>query len=569
VPVAPGAVGGPIISKVWWRHQRFRRLRLHLAVYALILIAIAPFMRLNAPWNVDEGLYVYQVRALQQGDWDLHYWAESIDPDGRWFPLRNHEVSGDSYFPYVKSPTYPMLMWNATRVAGDSVGLHLLPVLGALGAAAAAWLLASQLDRRTAPIAFWVAALGPVVVNAYVVWAHNLSSAVAGLTAYAAIRGLRGGNMATCLVGLSAGAAFGVLLRTEGLLFAAALAVALGLVGATRVLKRMPNVGRPIWLAAAAATTALTVYRLENRWITSIVGHSASEPVRGGDGAPYWQGRLEGAQHILFDSTYQFPGSRFSLMAMGAVVATLIAGLALRGRTPRTQAVGLGATFAAVTAFMVRFAGLTADTAPGIIVAWPIAILGLMLFQWRTTVPVERVLAGIVILEVLATLATQYAYGGGKEWGARYLSPLYPLMAALAAVALFRTTQLSSPTARRRLVGGMVLLGLIPAVGGVWAVRNYRAVSDQPIRKIDGAPGVMVSSEQWAAQRGFRTYPAHEWLHVPVSEIPTVLDRLGPAGHRDVIVFEPLDAWTTDPKHPGGGYQVRRDLGSVVLLVHP
>ena len=92
-----------------------RRLLVHVVIYALALLAILPFMRVNTAWSVDEGLYVYQVRALQEGAWNLDYWASSIDPDGRWFPLNRNEQYGDSYYPFIKSPAYPALMFAATR----------------------------------------------------------------------------------------------------------------------------------------------------------------------------------------------------------------------------------------------------------------------------------------------------------------------------------------------------------------------------------------------------------------------------------------------------------------------
>jgi hypothetical protein len=549
-------------------HRLWRLLRVHLAVFALALISLAPFMRVNTAWTVDEGLYSYQVRALQQGDWKIDYWAAPIDPDGRWFPLKRHEKGRDSYFPYVKSPAYPLLMWAATRVVGDSIGLHLFPILGALGAAAAAWLLASLVDRRAAPFAFWIAALGPVVINAYVIWAHAPSAAVAGLTAYAATRALRGGITATRVAGLCIGIASGVLLRSEGLLFAAALAAALGALGALRLLARAPNAARAVWLAATAGTTALTVNALEHRWVVSIVGHIFSNDYVRNDGLPYWEGKILGARHILLDVSYLETGTLLTIVELVmTVVVTVATARALSRSEFRAHVVASVAMFMVAALLVVRFLG-PSDTVPGIIPAWPIAIIGLILFKWRLANQVERVLAGVIVLELLATLATQYPEGGGFEWGARYLSPLYPLIAALAALALYRTIQGSSISARRHLVPLMVLLTLIPAAGGLRAQTSLRSKVDQWIQIVEGAPGVVITTDEWLAQGAFRTYPAHEWLHVQSPEIPTALTRLGEAGYKDVIVLEPLSAWSTETLHPPGGYRVRRDLGPAVYLTH-
>ena len=76
---------------------------------------------------------------------------------------------------------------------GRTFGLHLLNLLGVVGAAVAAWLLAGELDPRLRRPAFWLAAGGPVLVNGFLVWAHAPSAALAGLALVAAARIVRRG----------------------------------------------------------------------------------------------------------------------------------------------------------------------------------------------------------------------------------------------------------------------------------------------------------------------------------------------------------------------------------------
>jgi hypothetical protein len=214
----------------------------------------------------------------------------------------------------------------------------------------------------------------------------------------------------------------------------------------------------------------------------------------------------------------------------------------------------------------LRFVGKP-DTAPGIIGAWPIAVIGLIVFKWRAATLAERVLAGIVVLELLATLATQYPEGGAIEWGARYLSPLYPLIATLAALALFRAFQGVPKDRSSRLVASMLLvLTILPAVAGLYGQRGYRAQFDRPFSQIEAGRGPIITKQEWYGQIGHRVAPAHPWLHVELAEIPTALEKLAAAGYQDVIVAEPLDDWAKDPSQIPGGYRVRRELKKFVYL---
>jgi hypothetical protein len=411
-----------------------------------------------------------------------------------------------------------------------------------------------------------------VVVNAYAVWAHALSAGVAGLTAYVAIRALRDGITAGRVFCLALGIGTGVLLRSEGLLFAAALAAVIGLVGAIRLAGRHPRALTGVVLAGLIAVAALGANRLEGRWVSSFAGHAnaKSDYVSGGD-TPYLAGRIEGASHVLADVNY-FEGRGDPLTPVKTlltVTATLLAGMALSRRSRQAGMMAMAALGVVVILLGLRFLG-PPDTAPGIIAAWPVAIVGLLLFKWRAATQTERLLIGIVGLEVFATLTTQYPEGGAIEWGARYLSPLYPLIAALAALSLYRNFRETASDSRWRVVRpALALLAILAAGAGLYGQAGVRKHLDRPLDRIEVAEGPVVTSDEWFAQVGYRTYPDHEWLHVPESEIPTALTKLAAAGYKDLIVFQPLNRLTGDPSHIPGGYQLRRDLRSVLHLTHP
>ena len=452
------------------------------------------------------------------------------------------------------------------------MGLHLLPLAGALLTAIAAWLLAALADRRAAPYAFWIAALGPVVVNAYAVWAHALSAGVAGLTAYVAVCALRERATVLRVFCLGFGAASGVLLRSEGLLFAAALAAVFGTVGAIRLVRRSPGTIVALSLAGVIGLSAVGASRLEHQWVTSITGQAKNKAdyVLAGD-APYLAGKVDGAIHVLADTNYyEGRGEPISaLKTLLTLMATFLVGLALARRSRTAGTLGLAALGIVIGLLGLRFLG-PPDTAPGIIAAWPIAVIGLLLFKWRAATTVERILLGVIALEVLATLATQYPEGGAIEWGARYLSPLYPLIAALAALSWSRTVADTASEVRWQIVRpALVLLTVLAAGAGLYGMAGFRGSMDRFIDPIEAGSGPVITRDEWFAQVGYRTFPDHEWLHVPESEIPSALTMLAAEGYKDVIVYEPLARLTDDPARIPGGYEVRRDMRRLLYLSQP
>ena len=537
----------------------------------MALLAFLPFMRVNTGWSVDEGLYVYQVRALQQGDWNLDYWASSIDPDGRWFPLNRNEQHGDSYYPFIKSPAYPALMYGGDAPARRDGRAGILPLAGALLAAVAAWLLASLADRRAAPYAFWIAALGPVVVNAYAVWAHALSAGVAGLTAYVAIRAVQDRLSARWVLSLVVGAAGGVLLRSEGLLFAAALAAVIGTIGAIRFIRRYPRALTAVFLAGVIGVAALGANRLEGR---GSLPSPAKPPPRATMSPEAirrtWPGKSRAPPTSSPASTISRAGmsrsrtrrccSRWSRPCWRGSPRPPVPPCGGRGyRRPRRPVRAARPALARAARHGPRhhrrLAGRHRRTA---------------CFKWRAASVAERLLIGVVALEVVATLATQYPEGGAIQWGARYLSPLYPLIAALAALSLCRTIRENASDARWRIVRpALIGLAVLASGAGLYGQAGVRISLDRSLDRIDAASGPVITSDEWFAQVGYRTYPDHDWLHVAESEIPTALTRLAGAGYKDVIVFEPLDKLTDDPSRIPGGYEVRRDLHSVLYLTNP
>ena len=181
----------------WWE----RSLGWHFVAYALVLLAFTAVARPGVA-TIDEGAYGIQARQVADGSWAYTEGLARFDPDGRYFPITLSTEADGRWFAYVKHPAVPASMAVIRQVVGEGAGLAVLPLLGALGSAMCAWGLATEWNRRRAPLAFWLAAGSPHAFNAYVTWAHTLSAAFVGAALWAMVRiGRRGPSAAAWLWG--------------------------------------------------------------------------------------------------------------------------------------------------------------------------------------------------------------------------------------------------------------------------------------------------------------------------------------------------------------------------------
>jgi hypothetical protein len=453
----------------------------------MALLIIAPHMDLHTSWVADEGAYGLEVHSVLHGTWQYHYVAAPVDPSGRWFPIINGAggsgALGGRYYAYVKHPLDVILPWASVKAFGSRLGYDLPSMLGALLTAIAAWLLAAEFDRRIAPVAFWLAALSPVAINAYLLWAHALSAGVAGLTAWAAVKfwrshtdGRSRGDWrwgAAVIVGIAAG----VGLRSEGLLFGVALAVVTGAALAAS--------GR--WRAAAAITGAGAAVALACRWLETVVvsaivhQHYAggADGTQGVDRSSYVASRFRGAGHDLLAGSEYTQHAGHLLAA--ALLLVVIAGLALRWWHKAGVVIAGPALLFALWLYHLRFRTNPLESATGLLAAWPVLLLALLCLRRPPRWDRARVPAFLLAVSVLFTagvVATDYAVGGGLEWGGRFLSPILAPLAVVAAACL--SAALSAMTRGRRLIAITLIAGLalLPTALGLEMLRLYRLDKD-------------------------------------------------------------------------------------------
>jgi hypothetical protein len=552
------------------RHtSRHRSLATHCLIYLVLLVASAPLLKLSGSYSSDEGAYAIQVHSLEAGHWDVAWPGSSVDPAGRWFPFVNVSKADGKFYAYVQHPVWPLAMRGAVALFGEAVGLRVLPIAGAVGVAAAAWLLAAEIDARRRRWAFWIAALGPVVANATMLWAHAPSAALAGFAALAVVRIDRRGWNTRRAVLLVGAVAAGVLLRAEGLVWALALAGGAGLTALAG--RRRARIVTAAGIGAAVIAAAGTAVAFE-RWLIGVVsGGAYADPGVRHESGSYLLARLRGIEHEVV--TAGLSAARPSMIGAIALVLAVVGGRKLAS-TRRSE--GNGAASAVVllggaaAVFALRTVLDPAEPATGILGAWPIAAAGLVAALRRPIGHADRVLAAIVGLFAVGIVATQYDGGGGIEWGGRFFFPVIVPVAVIAAGGLHRAAVAVRPNARRALVAGAAALAVVPAVSGLVSVADTRQSGARFASDVERADvQVAVTTEVALPRMVWVTHPGVTWfLAGDDGQIADVLAALRTGcGGRVGLVVGRLPAGVPS------GYRVVADrptaLGHRLVVVEP
>lgn len=519
----------------------------HIAALAAGLVAVAPFLHLGDVFTSDEGSYAIQVRALDRGSWEYDDRTAVHDPDGRWFPLRNAEREDGRWYAYVDHPAYPLALLGATRLLGGTVGLYAWGLLGVLGVAAAAWKVAAEFDDRASRGAFWIAASGPVVVNGYLVLAHAPSAALAGMALLAGLRLRRAPSQGWAAVVLVATGA-GVLLRAEAVLFGLALAAAMALVPVP-VAGGRPPLRTRLGLPAVVVSVVVAAALVEQAWIEAIIGGDHGEGgVRGEDVATtarsgagildFLGGRVDGAWHSLLQGAHNTPPE--SVLVMIALTMVAFAAWAAARRRPgwpRDVTVGLGV---AALLYAVRWAAGPDQSMTGLLAAWPVVLLGLLvLVVARHRAPGTALPAVAAGLFAAAVLATQYRFGGGFEWGGRFFSPAAVPLAVLACLGV-RQLLAALPGRRGPVVALVGLLAALPVATGFAVVRDVRPLLGDVVDDVEASGASLVITHSPALPpAAWRTYPDVTWLVMPRSAMAEAVARVRQtSGARiDVVLY--------------------------------
>lgn len=508
----------------------------HLAALAVVLVALLAVVGTSSSFSADEGAAIVQARSLSEGrGWTVPHPAPELDPEGVNYPLEFSERGPKGWAPYAKHPLYPLLLAGADRLGGVTA-MVLLSLAGTLAAAGLAGALARRLDPSLVRPAIWVTGLAsPLLVDGYLLIAHTLGAALAAGAVLAAVVAIerRRPLVALAVVPAMAGC---VLLRSEGLFVAAALAVVAGVIGVRRPDVRIPAAA----VALGSAAAGIGARMLEGLWTARIVGaagRAASTAVpAAGDAAGLIEGRIHG--FVLTWLTPGYGGQTVTGLALLAMSAAVAVGAFTVRRDPGNSRRILGCAAVAAAAALGALLGGRGTVVPGLLLAFPLAAAGLVLIG-RPTLrsPTATIASGVCALFVLAVLATQYSKGGGGEWGGRYFALALPIGVPVLLLALWDRRARLLPHVSRWAVVGLIICSLAMTTMGVSAVRashraNARLVAavDRAGQALDSPAPLLVTTEGAMPRFAWPTFDRQRWLLASPEDLDELLGRLRASG---------------------------------------
>lgn len=414
---------------------------LHTALLLAILFATARFVGPGI-FTIDENAYQTQVDQLvDNGEWGIPYVTGPEGVPNRFAPLALSDVREDAWFPYAKHAGYPAtvaavtpLLSGRAAIGWSMASLVGLALVGGVVADRARLRLGGT--RPDGRLVFWLmASASPFLVHAHIGWAHlpaTFGVFVAGTTIARRQRWSVSSALLSCL-----GLGGAILLRTEALLAAAGIVVAVSLMP-------RPRMDRARWLATLAAVTvsAFVVDRVLFRWAT---GSITLAPTGNGDAADgLVVERLQASIALFLDVGGQSPQHIARLLC---AVLLLVAAVMVR----RGSDLGIVVVLAVLAAPLGLVGAMNGDPYPGLLAAWPLLAPCLVLVG---TAARHRFAMTAVLSTWVFLVLTIPSDGGGLGWGGRL--GLVTLAATVPVVADVLSGSLSDP---RHDLGRSVVLG--------------------------------------------------------------------------------------------------------------
>lgn len=514
---------------------------MHVGALALVLVPLAALVG-SPGFAPDEGAAILQARSLSRGDgWIVAHPLPEADPTGRLYPVKLSEEGTKGFAPLAKHPLYPMLLAGADRVGGVAA-MVLLSVAGTVAAAGLAGALAARLAPGLVRPAIWVVGLAsPLMFDGFLVMGHTLAAAAAAGTVLAAVSSIERRSWRLALA-VAPCLALAALLRSEALLFGSALAAAAVAVAVHR--RQLAGLA----VAAAAVGGGLVAYAGERLWVASIVGGAptaANVPLRhGGNG--FVGGRLDGL--VTTWLTPSQANGRVVVAALLMMTASLAAA-GLRARWHPTQAAGIAVPAgAAAVAAVVALVASPANIVPGLLVAFPLLTVGLVMLDRRLLAHgAAAFVAGTFGLFAAAVVATQYATGGTGEWGGRYFALGLPAAVPVALLALHQAVSTVGPRVRQVAGGALavctVSVGAMAVLGHRAANRDSAHMTATVAAAVDMAGGnrpVVVSTDEVLPRLAWPVFDRARWLVVAPEDVERTVAGFPSLGvRRFVLVTAP------------------------------
>lgn len=535
-------------------------LALHATVLLLLLLVVLPVVRWRGVFTSDEGAGIAQAKALSDGSFGIPHPFPAADPSGFEFPYRSAGEGEDGFSPLPKRFTYSGLLSVADRVGGVPA-MIVLSIAGTVIAALLTAHLASQVDPSLGVPAFWLVGLAsPLFIDGFLVLGHSIAAAAAA-AALLAVRRVMKQPSAVGLLLLASILAAGGLIRAEATLFGAALAVAVAVLGWARADSRLGVIAGVSMLGVAGG------WALDRTITAHVIGSGAipipaatDQGVRG-----FLTERLEGLTTTWLRPGYG-PFSASWLLPITIVLLGLVAARLSRQTYPDIRVLrALSITVVALALVMALTYSVAAPyVVPGLLIAFPAGVWGIAALDRASLKSSAAMLLALTGgLFALAVLATQYAEGGGWEWGGRYFAIGLPCAAPLAAAGLRNAARRLDVETYRVCLAAVVAPSIALGAMGVSSVRSIRhgwnSFADTIVEIAesteagDGGDPVVVTTESDLPRAAWDHMGASRWLLVSRSEdgLPPTLARLHQLDIEQLVVVgrgpDPLRFIETSP----------------------
>ena len=513
----------------------FRRtgLGVHLCLLTALLVVIGLFVGPPGRYSADEGAVLIAAHSVTDGDgWLTPRPLPTVDRTGREYPLVSSDWGERGISAYAKHPAFVVVVAAGEWLA-PGWGPMAVSVLGTALAALLAALLARRIDPRTAVVTLWLVGLAsPLFVDSFLVMAHTLAAATAVAAVLAADAARRSSRLMAVVWAVATFLAVMVtaMLRTEGLFIGLGLACAMVVVGPVR--------GRPrhLVVGAAAALGSVAAFLIDRRLLSAIVGAPVADEARGvfvGAGG-FVSTRVESLSLTLLHPSYRGGGGAFLLLLAMMLLAV---GVYRYSRNPSEPQMPIGLLVAAGLVLVIRALALGPDGVPGLLVAFPLGWMGLVLAGRSLAADgAARVALVTTAVFAVAVAATQYAVGGGVEWGGRYFALAIPLVAPLAAGGLLAAAGRLAIPWRRPAAAGLALVVLGIALLGVRELYESEGMARRFYKGLGtvaaplGSKPVVVTSAILLPRLAGQSFGDHRWLLADPERPDRLVERLRRAG---------------------------------------
>ncbi len=492
----------------------------HVVAIALVLVAISFATRPSDVWTADEGAVRAQVELLHtDGTWSAVRPFASIDPEELLAPIHGASIEGDRYYPYTKQPLLPALL-TPLRLLGDGAPIIVWSLVGTMGFAVVVGMSVRRFDERLMNLAMWIAALfTPAFFYGFTVLGHTMAAAACGAMALIAITY---GTRATAwwLVAMGC-AAFASALRAEAVIYSAAVAVAVMVVGLRTSRRASVSLAAALIVASVGAAAATAA------WDASLGGPTPEEGEAVLDAFRF----LSGAFSSLILVDFGTPAILIAVLAITGGAGLLTVAIVREPDNAMAHWLFAGVSIAGSVFLLV----IGPAQVGGLLSAMPILVCGLLVAPrtLREDPGTKVVLLASSVFAVVVLL-TQERGGGGTQWGGRYFLVMVPALLPIALVALAGVVR-RSRTVAVPLVVALAIGSSVLAVDAVWVLHSGRQNSAVMASRLsmlgaevahdDADEGTVMSTHTQIGRHAWRYLDEVRFLLIPDEYFDRYFDR--------------------------------------------